>query len=114
MTDRNNRPLTVVTGTSSGIGLELAKLFAQDGHALVLAADRPLQKAEEVVRNSGGEIFGSLQVDLSTRDGVEQLVKHVEEVKTLGLKARALTLYARAVPALGRNAKSTHRCWLRI
>ena len=33
------RPLAVVTGASSGIGLELAKLAAQDGYDLVVAAD---------------------------------------------------------------------------
>ena len=33
------RQLALVTGASSGIGLELAKLFAQNGYDLVIAAD---------------------------------------------------------------------------
>jgi NAD(P)-dependent dehydrogenase (short-subunit alcohol dehydrogenase family) len=36
----NIRPLAVVTGASSGIGYELAKLAAEDGRDLVIA-DRP-------------------------------------------------------------------------
>ena len=34
------RPLSVVTGASSGIGYELAKLCALDGSDLIIAADR--------------------------------------------------------------------------
>jgi uncharacterized protein len=35
----STRPLAVVTGASSGIGLELAKAFATEGYDLVLAAE---------------------------------------------------------------------------
>jgi short-subunit dehydrogenase len=34
------RPVTVITGASAGIGLELAREFARHGHALVLVARR--------------------------------------------------------------------------
>ena len=36
-----SRPLAVVTGASSGIGYELARLCAENGFDLVIAADRP-------------------------------------------------------------------------
>ena len=69
--------LAVVTGASSGIGLELAKLFARDGYDLFLAADRPLQAAADAVRQAGGEVVGSLEADLSTRAGVDELASRV-------------------------------------
>ena len=34
------RPVTVITGASSGIGAELARVFARNGHALALVARR--------------------------------------------------------------------------
>ena len=66
------RPLAVVTGASSGIGYELAKLFAENGYDLIVAADRPLGEAEQVIRSQGADVQ-SLQADLSTEDGVRQL-----------------------------------------
>lgn len=38
------RPVAVVTGTSTGIGYELAKLCASNGFDLLIAADEPLQQ----------------------------------------------------------------------
>jgi short-subunit dehydrogenase len=68
------RPLAVVTGASSGIGYELAKLAAEAGHDLVLAADRPeIVEAAQALRQFGGWV-DYIQVDLSTRDGEEKLI----------------------------------------
>jgi short-subunit dehydrogenase len=68
------RPLSVVTGASSGIGYELATLCAKDGMDLVIAADRPeIVEAAQALRQHGVEVQ-PLQVDLSTTDGVDQLV----------------------------------------
>jgi short-subunit dehydrogenase len=36
----NFRPVTVITGASAGIGVELARVFARHGHALALVARR--------------------------------------------------------------------------
>ena len=41
----SNAPFAVITGSSSGIGLELAKLAAREGYTLLLAADRPFDHA---------------------------------------------------------------------
>lgn len=68
------RPLAVITGASSGIGYELAKLAAEDGHDLIIAADRPeIVEAAQAFRALGVNVE-HLQVDLSEREGVDRLV----------------------------------------
>jgi short-subunit dehydrogenase len=47
----NLRPVTVITGASAGIGVELARIFARNGHELALVArraDRLNQLADEI------------------------------------------------------------------
>ena len=68
------RPLAVVTGASSGIGLELAKLCAQAGHDLLLAADRPLEPAKRELAAAGANV-DAVQADLATHEGVERVVQ---------------------------------------
>ena len=71
------RPLSVVTGASSGIGYELAKLCAQDGMNLIIAADRPdLAEAAQALREHGVEVE-TVQVDLSTVEGVDRLLETI-------------------------------------
>ena len=68
------RPLAVVTGASTGIGRELARLAAQDGHDLVIAADQgPLEDAAAQLRALGVEVE-AVEADLSTSFGVDKLV----------------------------------------
>lgn len=57
----------VITGASSGIGLELAKLAAADGYDLLLAADTAFGAG--VPANAD-----TLEVDLSTFEGVDRLL----------------------------------------
>jgi len=50
------RPITVITGASSGIGEALARVFARNGHALALVArraDRLNALADEIARAGG-------------------------------------------------------------
>ncbi len=68
------RPLSIVTGASSGIGYELARLCAADGFDLIIAADRPeLPEAAQALRSLGATVEPVLG-DLSTLDGVDRLL----------------------------------------
>ena len=87
----DTRELAVVTGASSGIGLELAKQFAGNGFDLILAADRDLAAATQAVQSSGGSVVQALQIDLSTRKGVDGLY---QAVKTSGRSVAALAANA--------------------
>jgi short-subunit dehydrogenase len=67
------RPLAVVTGASSGIGLELARRCAQRGFDLVIAADEAaIDTVAAELQALGGRVE-SLQTDLSTAEGVKRL-----------------------------------------
>jgi short-subunit dehydrogenase len=86
--EASTRPLAVVTGASSGIGLELAKLFAAGNYDLVIAAeDEELRDAAEGIRSSGASVE-AVQVDLATREGVERLAARITRpVDALALNA---------------------------
>src|SRR3954463_7452449 len=86
-----NRPLAVVTGASSGIGLELAKQFAEHDFDVVMAAeDEFIDKAADEIRALGVTAFTS-RVDLSTHDGVERFHRELLDL-------------ARPIDALALNA----------
>jgi short-subunit dehydrogenase len=71
------RPLALVTGASSGIGLELARQFAENGFDLVVTAeDAELAAAAREVEQAGA-VVQSVQVDLRTSAGVDELWSHV-------------------------------------
>src|SRR5215218_2355405 len=73
MTETSTKPLALVTGASSGIGLELAKQFGQhDFDLLICAEDAGIESAAAQLRATGADVR-TVQADLSTYDGVEQL-----------------------------------------
>lgn len=72
------KPLAVVTGASSGIGLELAKVFADNGYDLVIAAENQAVEDAAAGLRVGGADVKAVRADLSTEAGVEDLVAVVE------------------------------------
>jgi short-subunit dehydrogenase len=75
--DASARPLAVVTGASSGIGLELAKQFAEHGFDLIVAAeDSRLSPASGELEPFGVEVE-AVQADLATEAGVEELYRAI-------------------------------------
>ena len=84
----SSRKLAVVTGASSGIGLELAKCAAQDGFNLIVAADTPFVEAGPALRGFGVEV-DELETDLATHEGVNQLLDRVGDRQVDVLVANA-------------------------
>jgi uncharacterized protein len=75
----SDRPLALVTGGSSGIGLELARQFAGHGFDLVIAgsSDR-VDGAAAALRQAGAAVV-PVRSDLATYDGVEAVWKAVQD-----------------------------------
>lgn len=72
----------LITGASSGIGQELAKLFAQDGYNLVLVgrSDEKLDRLGEVFKsNYGTDQVTVITKDLSTEDAAQDVYNQVKE-----------------------------------
>lgn len=83
------RPLAVITGASSGIGFELAKLCAAQGFNLVVAADEPeIHTAAQAFRAAGVTV-DAVEADLATVPGVEQLLQAVGDRPVDALLANA-------------------------
>ena len=89
MDHRNS--FAVVTGASSGIGYELAKQFADHGYDLLLCADRPLAEAQQGIAANSSVDVQVLETDLSTREGVHQLIA---AIRATGRKVDALAANA--------------------
>jgi short-subunit dehydrogenase len=67
------RRLAVVTGASTGIGRELARICATNGFDLVIAADEPLIHDTAAMCEDLGAAASAVEADLATVEGVEQL-----------------------------------------
>ena len=71
------RPLALVTGASSGIGRELAKVFAQHGHDLVICADD--DAINSVAAQMDNVDVRAVQADLRTGEGVRRVYDFAHE-----------------------------------
>jgi short-subunit dehydrogenase len=76
----NSRKMAVVTGSSCGIGYELARVLAKNGYDLLLVSDD-----EEIFRVAGEISIDGVSalaegIDLATYDGVEALYKIIGDL----------------------------------
>jgi short-subunit dehydrogenase len=72
-TSESGRKFAIVTGASTGIGLELAKCCARDGYDLLIAADQPeIFNAADTLRELGVTVQ-AVETDLATIEGVDEL-----------------------------------------
>ncbi|MCB2017628.1 MAG: SDR family oxidoreductase [Hydrogenophaga sp.] len=84
-----SRPLALVTGASSGIGLALATVLAREGHDLVLTARNvaALEHEALALKSRYGVAVTVVGADLSTPQGPQQLF---DQVQALGLRPSVL------------------------
>jgi short-subunit dehydrogenase len=75
MATATSRPFAIVTGASTGIGLELARCCAKNGFDLLIAADEPAINAAADALSTLGVLVEAIQTDLSTEHGVDLLVR---------------------------------------
>lgn len=72
---------TLITGGSNGIGLELAKIFAENRHNLIIVARNKdnLEYIKSKLENKYKVIVEIIQCDLSEYKAFEKIIKIVEE-----------------------------------
>jgi uncharacterized protein len=91
MTTSTDRPLALVTGASSGIGLELAKQFAEHGYDLVICAeDAGIEQAASELAALGAAVDAARH-DLRRHEEVDNLY---EQVRGTGRPLAAAALNA--------------------
>lgn len=88
MLDTTNK-LAVVTGASTGIGLELARICAKNGFSLIIAANEPeIEDAANELRREG-TVVETVQADLATIEGNEELYMKIAGRPVAALLANA-------------------------
>lgn len=76
----NHNRFALVTGSSSGIGLELARLFVNDGFDVIMTSENQneLESAARELRGNGSNIQ-TIVCDLSDEDGPQYLYEQVRD-----------------------------------
>jgi short-subunit dehydrogenase len=82
--------LAVVTGASSGIGFNLAKVFAENGYDVVIGAESGIQEAASQLSTQGVTVI-PVTADLATFEGCKSFW---QEVEATGRKVDAVALNA--------------------
>jgi len=84
----SEKHFALITGATSGIGLELAKLFAKDNFNLIIVArdEAKLESTASLLRNEGIDVI-TISTDLFVAGNAEDLY---QQVKGLGLQVDIL------------------------
>jgi short-subunit dehydrogenase len=78
MSTQQRRPFAVVTGASSGIGFELAQVFAEEGFDLLITAeDDEIQQAQRELNQLTASVECT-RLDLSREEEVARLYERIE------------------------------------
>ncbi len=77
------RPITLITGASSGIGVALARVFARNGHELALVARRKarLAKLADEIAQAGGKRPLVIVADLAKPDAPAKIAQALADAK---------------------------------
>lgn len=71
--------LAIVTGASTGIGFELASIAAQEGYDIIAVANEDLIHAAAADFRLHGTTVTSVEADLSTVEGVDELLGYLDD-----------------------------------
>ncbi len=72
--------VTIITGSTSGIGLDIARVFTQNGAKVVLSGrnEEVLEKTIKVLRDEGLEVIG-IRCDVSNEEDIKNLITKTVE-----------------------------------
>ena len=94
-----SRQIAIVTGASTGIGLELAKCCAQNNFDLLIAADEPqIEAAAASIRGLGAAVE-AVEAGLSTLEGVDRLYEASKRIGRPSMRCSPMRGGDLAVPS---------------
>lgn len=83
------RPLAIITGASSGIGLELARCCVNGDYDAIICADGPEIHDVALSLREGGAVVEAVQADLASAEGVDELYAAIGGRRVAALLANA-------------------------
>jgi short-subunit dehydrogenase len=87
---KTSQGLAIVTGASTGIGFELAKICAAEGYDLLIVADEPeIAAAAQSLSGGTQSRVEWVQADLATTEGVDKLLQAAASRPIAALLANA-------------------------
>lgn len=80
-----NRKTALITGSTAGIGLEIARTLAIEGADVIVTGrdQAKLDASVESIRSSGGKNVRSILADITSEDGMQSMLGQVRQVDIL-------------------------------